>query len=157
VSDLKPLASGDPVFAGTWHPFPPPDVGFYDLRQAIQGPEGDPRQYFFYFENKRVYRGGGRRLLVMNRRATKLTPRDGWQFRFRQELRNGVPVRYRPMVVIYDIIDGQPVVRQRDDVSQQLPIARSRDEAFYIVRAMPERWPVFRQIHVEYTPELVHA
>lgn len=153
---LDLLDSSDRVFEGNWHPFPPPDKGFYDLRQAVPGPEGDPRQYFFYFPNKRVFEGAQRRLLVMGKRVTRLTPERGWQFRFHQErTKDGRPVRYRPFAVIYNMQgpNRPPQIVRKDDVSQQLPIAVSREEALYIVRAMPERWPVFRQIHVEYTPE----
>lgn len=161
MSDLEPLDSSDPRFAGTWHPFPPPDKGFYDLRQAVKGPDGDPRQYFFYFPDKRVYESGGRRLLCMNRRVTKMQASQGWQFRFKQEFQKGVPVRYRPFAVIYDmqLAEGPatagvvPVVVRKDDISQQLPIAASREEALYIVRSMPDRWPIFRKIHIEYVPE----
>ncbi len=154
MSDLEPLDSSDPRFEGNWHPFPPPDKGVYDLRQAVRGPDGDPRQYFFFFPDKRVYEGGGRRLLCMNRRVTRMRAQDGWQFRFKQEKQKGVPVRYRPMAVIYN---PDLTINRKDDVSQQLPIAVSREEALYIVRAMPDRWPVFRQIHVEYTPEGLQA
>lgn len=149
MNDPLLLSSEDLRFTGNWHPFPPPDKGFYDLRQAVPGPDGDPRQYFFYFPEKRVYTGGGQRLLCMNRRVARMRPDQGWQFRFKQESQNGVPVRYRPFAIIYE---GRTPVR-RDDVSQQLPIAVSREEALYIVRSMPERWPVFRQIHIEYTLE----
>ena len=159
MSDLEPLDSSNPVFYGTWHPFPPPDKGIYDLRQAIVGPDGDPRQYFFFFPDKRVYEGGQRRLLCMNRRVTRMKSEQGWQFRFKPEVNRGVPVRYRPLAVIYGIDQETrtPVVVRRDDVSQQLPVAVSREEALYIVRSMPDRWPVFRQIHVEYVPEQVNA
>lgn len=150
MSDLEPLTSEDPRFAGNWHPFPPPDKGFYDLRQAIHGPDGDPRQYFFFFPDKRVYEGGGRRLLCMNKRVTRMRPEQGWQFRFKPEVQRGVPVRYRPFAVIYNT---DLTIARKDDVSQQLPVAVSREEALYIVRSMPDRWPVFRQIHIEYTPE----
>ncbi len=160
MSDLEPLDSSDPRFAGNWHPFPPPDKGVYDVRQAVRGPDGDPRQYFFFFPDKRVYEGGQRRLLVMNKRVTRLRAEQGWQFRFKPEITKGVPVRYRPFAVIYDtqlaegpVQAGVLTVVRKDDVSQQLPIAVSREEALYIVRAMPERWPVFRKIHIEYTPE----
>lgn len=160
MSDLEPLASEDPCLSGNWHPMPPPDKGFYDLRQAVHGPEGDPRQYFFYFPDKRVYEGGGRRLLCMNRRVTRMRAEQGWQFRFKPELQKGVPVRYRPFAVIYATspVDGAatpPQVVRRDDVSQQLPVAVSREEALYIVRSMPDRWPIFRKIHIEYVPEQV--
>ncbi len=154
MSDLELLSSEDPRFAGNWWPFPPPDKGFYDLRQAVPGPDGDPRQYFFYFPTKRVHEGGGRRLLCMGRRIARMKAEQGWQFRFKYELQGNKPVQYRPFAVLYNMQqDGPPQVVRRDDVSQQLPIARSREEALYIVRAMPERWPVFRQIHIEFTPE----
>ena len=163
MNSLKALDSGDPVFVGNWHPFPPPDKGVYDLRQAVQGPDGDARQYFFYFGSKRVYDHGSR-LMCMGRRLTRMKPRDGWQFRFQQEKQDGVPVRYRPFAVIYNTqmaegpaIAGVLSVIRKDDVSQQLPLAVSREEALYIVRSIPERWPVFRQIHIEYTPEYVQS
>lgn len=157
MSDLEPLTSEDPQFAGTWHPFPPPDKGIYDLRQAIVGPDGDPRQYFFFFPDKRVYEGTNRRLMVMNRRVARLKPEQGWQFRFLPQLEQGKLFKYRPFAVIYGVDEGTkaPVIVRKDDISQQLPIAVSRQEALYIVRAMPDRWPIFRQIHVEYTPEAV--
>lgn len=156
-SDLLLRASEDSVLAGTWHPFPPPDKGTYDLRQAVPGPDGDPRQYFFFFPDKRVYEGGGRRLLCMNRRVTRMRAEQGWQFRFKQEIQKGVPVRYRPFAVIYAAqgLNRPPQIVRKDDVSQQLPIAVSREEALHIVRSMPERWPVFRQIHIEFTPEFI--
>lgn len=156
MSDLELLSSEDSRFVGNWHPFPPPDTGWYDLRQAVPGPERDPHQYFFFFPNKRVYLAGGKRLQVMNRRVSRLRPQDGWQFRFQPER----STRYRPFAVIYDLSapftslsGGPPRILRKDDVSQQLPIAVSREEALYIVRSMPDRWPIFRQIHVEYTPE----
>lgn len=160
MSDLELLTSEDPCFAGNWHPFPPPDSGFFDLRQAVRGPDKDPRQYFFFFPNKRVYANGQGRLYVMNRRVSRMRPEQGWQFRFKQELQKGAPVRYRPFAIIYSAnsgIDRPPQVVRKDDVSQQLPVAVSREEALYIVRSMPERWPVFRQIHIEYTPEVLQA
>lgn len=150
MSDLEPLDSSDPRLAGTWHPFPPPDKGFYDLRQAVRVYNEDPRQYFFFFPDKRVYEGGGRRLLCMNKRITRMRADQGWQFRFKPEVQKGVPVRYRPIAVIYN---PDLTISRKDDVSQQLPVAVSREEALYIVRSMPDRWPVFRQIHIEYTPE----
>lgn len=163
MSDLQPLDSSDPVFHGTWHPFPPPDKGIYDFRQAVRGPDTDPRQYFFFFPDKRVYEGGQRRLLTMNRRITRMKPEQGWQFRFKPEIKNGTLTRYRPFAVIYDmqLIEGPatagvaPVIIRKDDVSQQLPIAVSREEALYVVRSMPMRWPVFHKIHIEFTPETV--
>lgn len=159
MSDLLLRPSEDPVFTGNWHPFPPPDKGIYDLRQAVPGPDSDPRQYFFYFANKRVYEGASRRLLCMSRRVTRMKPAQGWQFRFKHELQNGTPVRYRPFAVIYAAqgLGRAPQIVRRDDVSQQLPVAVSRDEALYIVRSMPERWPIFRQIHVEYVPEVMQS
>lgn len=158
VRGLDLLPSSHPYFAGNWHPFPPPDKGFYDLRQAVPGPDGDPRQYFFYFPDKRVFEGAQRRLLVMGKRVTRLKPERGWQFRFHQEFKDGVPVRYRPMAVIYVAQgDRAPQIVRRDDVSQQLPIAASREEALYIVRSMPDRWPIFRKIHIEYTPEVMQS
>lgn len=165
MSDLELLPSEDSNFAGNWWPFPPPDKGVYDLRQAVQGPEGDPRQYFFYFPDKRVYEGGGRRLLCMNRRVTRMQASQGWQFRFKQEKQKGIPVRYRPFAVIYDmqLAEGPatagvvPVVIRKNDVSQQLPIAVSREEALYIVRSMPERWPIFCKIHIEFTQEFIQS
>lgn len=161
MSDLELLMSEDKRLTGNWHPFPPPDVGVYDLRQAVPGPDGDPHQYFFFFPTKRVYEGAGRRLLVMNRRVTRMKPEQGWQFRFKQELQQGKPVRYRPFAVKYslnpDVITGALRILSKEDISQQLPIAASREEALYIVRNMPERWPIFRQIHVEYTPEVLQS
>lgn len=166
MSDLNLLTSEDKRMAGNWHPFPPPETGIYDLRQAVPGPDGDPHQYFFFFPDKRVHEGAGRRLLVMNRRVTRMRPENGWQFRFKQELQQGLPVRYRPFAVIYrhsqelqregQAPEGVTVIR-KDDVSQQLPVAVSREEALYIVRSMPERWPIFRQIHIEYTPEVMQS
>lgn len=156
VRGLNPLPSSSRHFEGNWHPFPPPERGFYDLRQAVRGPQDDLQQYFFLFLNKRVYEGSQRRLLVMGKRVSKLRPERGWQFRFRSEGNT----RYRPYAVIYDVStpftslsDGPPRILRKDDVSQQLPIAVSREEALYIVRSMPDRWPIFRQIHIEYTPE----
>lgn len=156
---LEPLPSSSRHFEGNWHPFPPPEHGFYDLRQAVRGPADDPQQYFFLFLNKRVYEGSQRRLLTMGKRVSRMRPDRGWQFRFRPEKQ----VRYRPFAVIYDmqLTEGPmaagvvPTVIRKDDVSQQLPIAVSREEALYIVRSMPERWPLFRKIHIEYTPEEV--
>lgn len=159
MSDLNLLMSEDKRMMGNWHPFPPPDVGVYDLRQAVPGPDGDPRQYFFYFPDKRVYLKGRPRLMVMNRRVSRLRPEQGWQFRFKQEMQDGRPVRYRPFAVIYSIQDlgRPPQIVRKDDVSQQLPIAASREEALYIVRSMPDRWPIFRKIHIEYTPEVLQS
>ena len=159
MSDLELLMSEDPRFTGNWYPFPPPDKGIYDFRQAVRGPDTDPRQYFFFFPDKRVYEGGQRRLLTMNRRITRMKPEQGWQFRFKQGLDKGVPVCYRPFAVIYALQGSNrpPQIVRKDDVSQQLPVAVSREEALYIVRAMPERWPVFRQIHIEYVPEYLSA
>lgn len=160
---LNPLPGSNRHFEGNWYPFPPPEHGFYDLRQAVRGPVDDPQQYFFLFLNKRVYEGSQRRLLVMGKRVSRMGPDKGWQFRFRQEVKNGVKICYRPFAVIYDIQIAEgpatagimPVPIRKDDVSQQLPIAVSREEALYIVRAMPDRWPIFRKIHIEYTPEAV--
>lgn len=160
---MRYLPSDDPLFAGNWYPFPPPDVGLYDIRQAAKRepvPQGDPKQYFFYFGARKILRGGSDRLLCMGRRVTRMRPEQGWQFRFHQELTNGIPTRYRPFANIYapPITPGYaPQLLRKDDVSQQLPIARSREEALYIVRQMPTRWPVFRKIHVEYTPELMQS
>lgn len=160
MSDLEPLASDDPQFAGNWHSFPPPDKGIYDIRQAIAGPDGDPRQYFFFFPDKRVYPGSQQRLYCMGRRITRMRAEQGWQFRFHPQLEQGKMFRYRPFAVIYDTqlaegpaTAGVLTVVRKDDVSQQLPMAVSREEALYIVRCMPERWPIFRKIHIEYTPE----
>lgn len=159
MSDLNLLMSEDKRMVGNWHPFPPPEVGVYDLRQAVPGPDDDPHQYFFFFPDKRVYEGGQRRLLVMNRRVTRLRPENGWQFRFKQEMQDSKPVRYRPFAVIYSIqgLGRPPQIVRKDDVSQQLPIAASREEALYIVRSMPDRWPIFRKIHIEYTPEVLQS
>lgn len=161
MSDLELLASEDPQFAGTWHPFPPPDKGIYDLRQAVHGPDNDPRQYFFFFPDKRVYEGSNRRLIVMNRRVTRMRPEQGWQFRFHPHLEQCKMFQYRPYAVIYatpavpDFESHGPQILRKDDISQQLPIAVSREEALYIVRAIPDRWPIFRQIHVEFIPEIM--
>lgn len=165
MSLYKVVASDDKDLSGNWYPFPPPDAGIYDVRQAVQqGPDSDPRQYFHYFGPKRVNLGPYGRLLCMGKRVTKMTPRDGWQFRFQQQLENCVPVVYRPFAVIYDTqlaegpaTAGVLTVVRKEDISQQLPVARSREEALHIVRLIPERWPVFRQIHVEYTPEVLSS
>lgn len=152
------LSSSDAALVGNWHPFPPPEVGFYDLRQAVPGPDGDPQQYFFYFPNRRVYATEIGRLLCMNRRVTRMRPEQGWQFRFRPGPKKSSE-RWRPYVVIYGPVRLPNGVEmraiRREDASQQLPIACCREEALYIVRSMPERWPAFRQIHVEYTPEVL--
>lgn len=151
---LNPLPGSNRHFEGNWHPFPPPEHGFYDIRQAVRGPVNDPQQYFFLFLNKRVYEGSQRRLLMMGRRVARMRSEQGWQFRFRPELQKGMPVRYRPMAVIYN---PDLTIQRKDDVSQQLPVAVSREEALYIVRAMPERWPIFCRIHIEYTPEVLSS
>jgi hypothetical protein len=156
----KGVESSDIRLAGNWYPFPPPEPGTYDLRQSFK--IGDLVQ-FVLLENKRVYEGKNGRFMCMGHRITGMRPEDGWQFRFHQELVKGTPVNWRPFAVIYNmpLTEGPPpaalqVVEKRD-ISQQLPLARSRVEALYIVRQIPTRWPVFRKIHVEYTEEKLQS
>lgn len=162
MSLFRILGNDDPEMAGNWYPFPPPDKGFYDIRRVQTVAAG---MRFQYFLNKRVYEGGGPRLLCMGRRVTRMTPEDGWQFRFHQQYTNCTPINWRPFAVIYDIqlAEGPatagviPRILGKRDISNQLPLARSIEEARYIVRMIPERWPVFRKIHVEYTEEKIHG
>jgi hypothetical protein len=49
------------------------------------------------------------------------------------------------------------VAKERRDVSAQLPTARSRAEALYIVRSMPDRWPLYVRIHIEYTETVLSS
>lgn len=162
-----------PVLAGNWFPFSPPDAGFYNLRRIFAktpdamvpfksnlGPEPQVIQVYQgdfdceYYANKRVHLKGNpkakdARYMVMGRRVSKLKPADGWQFQF-------LPSRthYRPFVVLYKQgIDGQLYRERTVDITGQLPLALSVEEARYIVRIIPVCWPVFWQQHVEYTEE----
>lgn len=146
------LKGDDPRLAGNWYPFPPPDEAFYDLRKVESTPATGIQ--FQYYGNKRVYRGVGSRLHCMGIRVVRMSPGDGWQFRFQPK---GF-AQWRPMAIVYDLRDpGTPVVLERRDVTGQLPLARSIQEARYIVRLIPERWPIFRKIHVEYTEEKLQS
>jgi hypothetical protein len=162
VSLFLMLQGDDPRLTGNWYSFPPPAKGTYDLRR-VQTVDGGMR--FQYFANKRVYEGGQSRLLCMGRRVTRMRLEDGWQFRFPQGYSNCVPVNWRPMAVIYEfalqegpVTSGvMPRVLEKRDITGQLPLARSIDEARHIIRLIPERWPVFRGIHVEYTEEKLQS
>jgi hypothetical protein len=155
----KFLPGDDKNFSGNWWPFPVPDKGLYFLRQMVLSPPGDPRYHYQFHGLKRVYEASRNApLMCMGRRVAKMRAHDGWQFKFVDETKNGAPVLYRPYALIYAITPGRPpqIVR-KDDVSQQLPLARSRLEALHIIRLMPDRWPVFRKIHVEYTEEVMRS
>lgn len=144
------VQADEPRFAGgTWHSFPIPDQGFYDVRRVI--PTGFPaleHANWYYWDNKHCS-FTGRRLTIIGRRVDKLRPEDGWQFRFRPGTES-----WRPFAITYSFdANGSPVVADRRDISNQLPMARSKAEALYLVRAIPRRWPIFWKIHVEYTEE----
>lgn len=148
------LPTGDKVLAGNWWPFPPPDVGTYDLRRVRSGEGSEvatPLMVELY-PHRRVYTEGGGKTLVfktMGQKVSKMTPEKGWQFRF--------PItrhQFRPLVVLYKIGPGQIAVPvEKRDISDQLPRAYSIEEARYIVRQIPDRWPMFWKQHVEYTEE----
>lgn len=162
MSLFQVLQGDDPRLAGNWYPFPPPAKGVYDLRRVQQVESG---MRFQFFANRRVYEGGNNRLLCMGRRVTRMRADEGWQFRFQQQYINCVPTNWRPMAVIYEfalqegpVTSGVvPRVVEKRDISNQLPFARSIEEARYIVRSIPDRYPVFRGIHVEYTEEKVNG
>lgn len=87
--------------------------------------------------------------MVIGQRVSRMRGDNGWQFQF-------LPVRNErmiPMAILYQP-DGRGLLCRADsrDISDQLPVALSRDEARYIVRLIPQRWPIFHKIHVEYTP-----
>lgn len=156
------LPAEAPEMVGNWHPFPPPEKGIYDLRRVQRVV---PEMRFQYFPNKRVYEGGSSRLLCMGRRVTRMRADDGWQFRFLQQYVDHAPVNWRPMAVIYEfaLAEGSalagvvPRVVEKRDITGQLPLARSVEEARYIVRSIPDRYPVFRGIHVEFTEERLQS
>lgn len=138
--------------SGNWHPFPPPAAGFYDVRQVM-----DPDTLMVeYYENRRVYTNGqtgaNLRFFMMGSKITKYQPAQGWQFRFRRVKGDH---SYRPLAIMYDLTDIENPVRTGvRDVSDQLPVACCHMEAVYLVQSIPDRFPLFRQIHVEYTPEI---
>lgn len=151
ASFLRKLRADDPRMpAGNWYPFPPPDVGFYNLRQVLV--DGNGSFLYDIYPIRRVYKTNNR-LLCMGCRLTKMRSDKGWQFQFLPGRVDGTPTHFRPFVVRYETpLGGGPLVQvERRDVSDQLPTAQSRDEAMYIVRCMPDRWPLFVNIHVEYT------
>lgn len=140
---------------GNWHPFPPPLPGYFRVRRVTVGEDGIPG--FVDCGVKRAYMANGR-LMVMGRRISKMRADAGWQFQFQQQTEKGVPINWRPMAVMYDLSDpDQPRVTSRQDITGQLPLAHHIEEARYIVRHIPDRWPVFRQIHVEYTEERLQS
>lgn len=176
VSFLAPrvLPIDHPQLAGNWYPFPPPDKGFYNLRR-IKRKDGDAAMVPFksnlgsepkivqvyqgdfeceYYANKRMHLQGNEKsgkFMVMGRRVSKLSFQDGWQFQFLPSR-----VHYRPFVVLYGLgLDGKLRPEKKIDITGQLPIALSIEEARYIVRIIPYRWPVFWKQHVEYTEEQV--
>lgn len=143
------LQSSDPRFCGNWWPFPPPDEGIFDLRRVLgQSPATVPVMIELY-PQRRVYLQR-ERYMTMGQRLSKMTPLKGWQFRFPV-----TAVQYRPMVVLYRTERGQLVRVEKRDVSDQLPRAMSKDEALYIVRSIPVRFPMFQFQHVEYTEEMM--
>lgn len=146
MTDISNIIMGE----GNWYPFPPPEVGVYDVRQVRGSGYHAPLQ-FDYYKNRRVYRTHDR-LMTMGRRVSKMTPEKGWQFRFPSSRE-----QYRPFALRYQEQAGRFEVVERVDVSDQLPMARSLDEARYIVTQLPERWPAFVHIHIEYTQEVLSS
>lgn len=167
--DIRVVPADHPLMAGNWHPFPPPEPGFYNLRRVVRStgdevphkPTLRPEetrtiavyQGAFQFEvylNKRVHlTGKNGRYMVMGRRVSKLTAQDGWQFQF-------LPSRFnfRPFVQLYSLDEqGQLKPERRVEVTGQLPLARSIEEARYLVRFIPDRYPAFWHQHVEFIEE----
>lgn len=158
IGSCQVLTGDEKILAGNWYAFPPPAPGFYDIRKVRTQHNVAQTLEYVYYANRRVYVGSQKRLMCMNHRVTRMRPEDGWQFRFQQQYDRGVPVNWRPMAVIYDFSKPTaPRVIEKRDISQQLPFARSREEALHIVRLIPERWPIYRKIHVEYTEERLQS
>lgn len=146
--EIMPISLEDKCFAeGNWHPFPPPPgEGTYDFRQIV-GSDGGPYRAYFY-GLRRVYQGKGSRWMTMGRRISKMEAKQGWQFRFLQSRSN-----WRPQAVIYDTTT-QPYTRAGTrDLTGQLPLARSIEEARYLVASIPSRYPMFWHMHVEFSEE----
>lgn len=133
-----------------WYPFPPPDVGYYNIRRVFA--TQDQALNVMDFGTKRVLQIGSR-LHLMGRRLSRMRADEGWQYQFLQQRENGHLVKWRPFAILYDLQGPAPVMRERRDISGVLPVARCIEEARYLVRQIPDRWPVFRHVHIEYTEE----
>lgn len=116
-----------------WHPFPPPVEGTYHIRKVGSSTTT--------IRDARVLRGVNGSLWHRSNPVARM--RD-WEFQF---LGNE---QWVPYVCLYDLVEGRPTLRERK-VTTELPVACCRDEAMYFVRAIPQRWPQFVQVHVEYT------
>lgn len=142
------LLNDDARLAGNWWAFPPPAPGFYHLRQVWTS-EGIVTGKVRYLPNRRVYEYvSNGRMMCMGRRLSRMRPENGWQFQFLPHEK----LKWVPRVVQWNFVSGsnQPERVGHIDVSNQLPIAASREEALYIVRLFPERWPAFVHQHVEF-------
>lgn len=146
--DVHFVAIDDSRMAGNWWPFPPPEPGFYHLRQIVST-QGVITGKVKYLHNRRVYTATqGGRLLCMGRRVSRMRPADGWQFQF---LRSG-DAEWRPVAVQWDLsVREAPVRLGTTDISDQLPVVYSKEEALFAVSQFPTRWPAFVQVHVEFT------
>lgn len=138
---------GHPSMAGNWWPFPPPAPGFYHLRR-LSMPQHEAARAA-YLPNRRVYtETTGGRLQCMGRRVSRMRPEDGWQFQF---LRHP-DLEWRPHRIDWDLsVREEPRRVGATDISGELPVAYSREEALYMVSQFPVRWPAFVQVHIEFT------
>lgn len=147
--DAQFVTGDDPLMAGTWWPFPPPTVGYYNIRRVAT------ETTFSYFPDRRVF-NEGQHLKCLGRRVSRMPASAGWQFQFL-----AAALAFRPFVVVYasgwapgqSMLKPEGQILEERDVSDQLPIARSVEEARYIIGILPIRFPVFHHLHVKYIEE----
>ena len=152
MPEFEKLSVDSPVLIGNWWPFPPPEEGYYKIRRILT-PVDDSGVKVEYYGDCRITTGHSGRLMVWGRRCQRMRADLGWQFSFPWSRSHGYPVRFRPFMVKWETRCNPPVRLGREDISQALPIAHSIEEARYIVRKIPDRWPTFRHIHIEFTEE----
>lgn len=116
-----------------WWPFPPPVEGTYNIRKVGTS--------HLHLSGAKILRGVNGSLWHRSNPVTKM--RD-WEFQF-----TGSEV-WVPYANLYDLdADSKPVLRERKEVPD-LPRACCKNEALFIVRALPYRWPQYQSIHIEY-------
>lgn len=130
--------------AGNWWDFPPPRPGVYNTRRV----RGNTSRCDFY-PNQVVTFKPAHGFFVGDKSVSRFSPDVGWQFQFKSS-----PILWKPIEVLYT--PGTPTRGSRlgtRDLGKQLPIAYSREEAWYIVTLLPKRWPDLSVRHIEFVEQ----
>lgn len=136
---------------GNWWDFPPPRPGVYNVRRV----RGNTDRCDFYPDQVVTYRVQ-HGFYVGAKSLSRFPPDAGWQFQFKAG-----EIAWKPVEVLYDTFGMErtylPATRgtrlATRDLNTELPTAYSREEAWYIIKLLPKRWPDLSVKHVEFVEQ----